>query len=78
MSITETLTPLAARFSATSRPMKPAPQTTARFTAPVSSSSRSAIASSGFLMTKTFLSSAPGSFGTTGDAPTAITSLSYS
>ena len=75
-SMTVVFTPRAARFSATSRPMKPPPATTARLTAPDSTASRRAMASSGVRMPKTFFRSMPATEGTKGDAPVAMTSLS--
>ena len=76
-SITVTERPWASRFSATSRPMKPAPTTTAR-RAPASTAERMASASSGVRTVKTPGRSAPGSpAGTNGEAPVAMTNLSY-
>ena len=75
-SMTLTRTPLRARFSATSRPMKPPPATTARLMPPASTASRRAMASSGVRMTKTFFTFSPGTSGTKGEAPVAMTSLS--
>ena len=75
-SITVVLTPLTARFSATSRPMKPPPATTARLISPASTAARRAMASSGVRMTNTFFRSSPWADGMKGDAPVAITSLS--
>ena len=77
-SITVVFTPLAARFYATSRPMKPPPATTARLISPASRASRRAMASSGVRMTNTFFRSRPWTGGIKGDAPVAMTSLSYS
>ena len=75
-SMTVVFTLLAARFSATSRPMKPPPATTARLISPASTASRRPMASSGVRITNTFFRSSPWMGGTKGDAPVAMTSLS--
>ena len=76
MSTTVTSRPSAIRFSATSRPMKPAPTTTARLTSSRLAQALIASASSGVLNVKTPSSSTPGTGGTMGVAPVAMTSLS--
>ncbi len=59
--MTVVFTPLAARFSATSSPMKPPPATTARLISPASTAARRPMASSGVRITNTFFRSRPGS-----------------
>ena len=50
ISMTETLTPWPAKFSATSRPIKPPPTTRARLISPASMACRRVMASSGVLI----------------------------
>ena len=76
-SITVTSMSKAARFSATSSPMKPAPQTTAlRHLLPLAYA-RIATASSGVRTQNVPASPTPSTGGTKGSAPVAMISLSY-
>ena len=75
-SMTVTLIPFACRFSAASRPINPAPITTAFFTLFASAYVRIPSASSGVRILNTPGSSFPSIGSSAGEAPTAITSLS--
>ena len=75
-STTSTSTPAQTSASAVSRPMYPAPTTTARRTVPLASRRRSAIASSRDRIVNTPRSSSPGTGGRTGSAPVVSTSAS--
>ena len=75
-STTVTWMPMPWRFSASSRPMKPPPTTTAFFTPLSLAQARVATASSGVRMVNTPSSAVPSTGGTTGEAPVAMTSLS--
>ena len=76
MSTTVTFTPRAIRFSAISSPMNPPPTTTALRQLLFSTYARMPIASSGVRIVNTPGSCVPGTLGTNGVAPVAITSLS--
>ena len=72
MSMTVTARPFCIRFSATSRPMKPPPATTARLAPVCSRYSRSSMASCGVRMVKTPGNETPGNSGTMEEAPQAM------
>ena len=76
MSMTVTSRPRCFRLWATSRPMKPAPATTARFTPSFPAQSLILSASSTVRRVNTPSRPVPGTGGTTGPAPVAMTSLS--